>query len=78
MDDTETQTAPMAAPTPPGPDEWLAYARREAAALLTVKWRTLVTYDDLVHVTALAWMQGAIYATHIDLAALEQGVHADA
>ena len=67
------------APTPQGPDEWLAYARREAAALLTGKWRThdgIVTYDDLVHVAALAWMQGAIYATHIDLASLEQSVHA--
>ena len=70
-----------AAPTPQGPDEWRAYARREAAALLTARWRThdgFVAYDDLVHVVALAWMQGAIYATHIDLASLEQGVHADA
>ena len=59
-------------------NDWKARAEREAAALiagymldrLPGSW----THQSVQDVAALAWLQGAIFATHLDLQALEMGV----
>lgn len=56
-------------------NDWKARAEREAAALLAAMHfvPTDFSYDRLVDVAAMAWLQGAIFATHLDLQALEMG-----
>ena len=56
-------------------NDWKSRAEREAAAILD---RLPVTafppsYQSMIDVAAMAWLQGAIFATHLDLQALEMG-----
>lgn len=56
-------------------NDWKSRAEREAAAVLNgcevfgydPRW------DELVSLVAMGWLQGAIFATHLDLQALEMG-----
>ena len=61
-------------------NDWKARAEREAAAILG--GRGIVSpsdylyeqqYPRLVELVAMGWLQGAIFATHLDLQALEMG-----
>ena len=56
-------------------NDWKARAEREAAALLDAMGYTTYdfSYESIVGVAAMAWLQGAIFATHLDLQALEMG-----
>ena len=57
-------------------NDWKARAEREAAALLHEASRNrygTLSYDDLRSLVALGWLQGAIFASHLDLQALEMG-----
>ena len=57
-------------------NDWKARAEREAAALLDgmrYDRDDFVSYSKTVEVVAMAWLQGAIFATHLDLQALEMG-----
>ena len=60
-------------------NDWKARAEREAAALIAGWYESHTGYltignSNLVDVVAMAWLQGAIFATHLDLQALEMGV----
>ena len=56
-------------------NDWKARAEREAAAIVDALPfnPSAVSYAALVDVAALAWLQGAIFASHLDLQALEMG-----
>ena len=58
--------------------DWKARAEREAAALLEGWYRDTgaarpLSHAALVNLVAMAWLQGAIVATHADLADFERG-----
>lgn len=59
------------------PVDWKARAEREAAAILDGFYRdhggNILSHSQLVNLVAIAWLQGAIVATHADLADFEQG-----
>lgn len=57
-------------------NDWKSRAEREAAAILDGADARpgYLTYARVVDLIALAWLQGAIFASHIDLEALEMGV----
>ena len=56
-------------------NDWKARAEREAAALLAAMDvpTASIAYESFVNLAAMAWLQGAIFATHLDLQALEMG-----
>ena len=55
-------------------NDWKARAEREAAAILAqAPDLDMLAWQRLVDVCALAWLQGAIFASHLDLQALEMG-----
>ena len=58
-------------------NDWKARAEREAAAILAgANFAPVVgyaTYERVLNLVALGWMQGATFASHLDLSALEQG-----
>ena len=57
--------------------DWKARAEREATALLEGWYRDtgtgVLSHSALVNLVAMAWLQGAIVATHADLADFERG-----
>ena len=60
-------------------NDWKSRAEREAAAILDGWQRDnagqgTLSHARLVNLIAGAWMQGAIFASHLDLSALEIGV----
>ena len=59
-------------------NDWKARAEREAAALIAAYTLDRIpgswTHQSVQDVATLAWLQGAIFATHLDLQALEMGV----
>ena len=59
-------------------NDWKARAEREAAAILAgMRYgRMDEDYEDALTAASLAWLQGAIFASHMDLQALEEGVDA--
>ena len=58
-------------------NDWKARAEREAAAVLDgtsgAEYSAPHSRSDLIDLMAMAWLQGAIFATHLDLQALEMG-----
>lgn len=59
-------------------NDWKARAEREAAALIAGATGAPKVggydYSRVVDLVALGWLQGAIFASHMDLQALEMGV----
>jgi hypothetical protein len=55
--------------------DWEARANREAAAIIMGANRGTggANFEVLREFVALGWLQGAIYATHLDLSSIERG-----
>ena len=58
-------------------NDWKSRAEREAAAILNganpYERPGYITYSRVVDLVALGWLHGAIFASHQDLSALEEG-----
>ena len=56
-------------------NDWKARAEREAAAVLDEAYAGALPLrrEALIALMAMAWCQGAIFASHLDLSALEIG-----
>lgn len=62
-------------PADPVPSDWQARARREAAAILDECQARVAgeSYQALVGLVAIGWLQGVNYGTHATLADVEAG-----